>query len=211
MFENLPDDEAAIQADQRLSELETAYRRNFVERGILLLTCRQRRLWTLIVDPVTALPFHSFEAWVVRRTNHSRSDCYAALRAVEELKDIPAEELADIPRTNIEELRKLSTAVRRDPQVLEAARSQSKDGFLAHIEKNHPDQHPERTKELAIKCPRSQYDAITAALDVAMTYYSVSTYADALEAIVAEWKQERTLQEDLLKSLDGFALDNRVN
>lgn len=203
MFENLPDDEAAIQADQRLSELETAYRRNFVERGYVLLAVETRRLWTRIIDPSTGHFFSSLERWILVRAPHSRSDCYASLGAVKELKDIPESDLVDIPRKNIPTLQKLSTAVRRDPEVLAAAKTKSEAEFLSHVQKHHPEQHLEGRQKLILNASQSQYDAITARLDLAMTYYGVTNYSDAIEAVLADWE----LRENPVGKIEQFSLE----
>lgn len=148
----LPDWEAADVLDHRLRVLEVQYKRGFIERGIVLLEMQQRELWKHVRDQ-DGNPYTSFERWVVGSAPYSRRDCFAALAAVKQLQDVPREQLAEVPRCNIEVLKQLSPAVRAEPEVMERARSLSEREFRASIGVTHPEQciEPKSLMEQAIE------------------------------------------------------------
>lgn len=149
------DQYAAQILDAKMRVLEQQWRRSFVEKGLIAVEMKQRQLWKHVLDP-QGQPFKSMEAWICNAAPQSRSDCFAAMRAVEELRDIPREQLAEIPRVNIATLRQLSTAVRSDPAVLEAARNLSEHEFTAKIEAEFPSQHVEARKPIKLRPTTSQ-------------------------------------------------------
>lgn len=163
---SVSDEEAAKILDERLRALETSYKRNFVERGFILLEMEERQLWKHLTDPETGAKYTSFERWVVTAATHSRSDCFESLRAVKELRDIPREQLLEIPRKNIGVLSQLSSQVRKDPEIITAAQTASKRDFVTHIQEKHPDQHVEHESKLTVHPSTSAREVIDQALAV---------------------------------------------
>ena len=82
--------------------------------------------------------------------------CFAAMRDLEELKDIPLSDLAEIPQSNFPILKQALTQVRGQPTVLHAAKNYRADSFQGYIEDHHPDQHIERPVTLRFTMAHSQ-------------------------------------------------------
>jgi hypothetical protein len=122
------------------------------------------------------------------------------MRDVEELKDIPAEHLAEIPQANFPILKQLSTEVRAEPQVIEAAKSKSAEEFTEQIRKDHPDQHLDTRKMLRVNMDESALAKVEEAILEAMKRGATSR-GEALEAICAEalleWQLEREIEAAL--------------
>jgi hypothetical protein len=178
----LPDAYTAQLLDSHLRLLEQQWKRSFISRGLILIEMKQRQLWKHVLDR-NARPFTSLESWIVDAAPQSRSDCYAAMRAVEELRDIPREQLADIPRCNVATLRLLSSAVRSDPDVIEAAKNLSEKDFTARIEKDFPLQHIEGRRQIRFKLLQSDYEVVEQAIEMAMQDGACETREEALLAI----------------------------
>jgi hypothetical protein len=152
----MPDWEAADVLDDRLRVLEVQWKRGYAERGLILLEVQERELWRHIRDR-EGVGYTSFERWVVGSAPYSRRDCFAALAAVKELKDIPASVLMDVPRCNIGVLQQLSSGIRSQPEVLQQAKTLSEKELLAYVAVKHPTEHIpaktllEQALELAMK------------------------------------------------------------
>lgn len=104
----MSDEEAAQTLDTRMRALEEQWRRSFIERGLVLLEFEERKLWRLVTDQDTGQPYPSLDKWIKKAAPASFSDCYQALKAVKELRDLPIEELILTPRCNIEQLKLMS-------------------------------------------------------------------------------------------------------
>lgn len=182
----MPDPEAADALTERLRFLDGIYRTGFVERGMICRDMRDRMLWRMVLDPSTGKPYHSMDAWIAGSAPWSRRDCYAAMRAVDELKDIPTETLSQIPQCNLAQLQRMSTQTRQEPAVLAAASSLSREQFAAKVEREFPDQHIE-AKNVRWMLSGSLARLAGEAIEVAMYRYEVKTREEALEAIFADF------------------------
>ncbi len=187
---SVPDEQAALALDSRLRVLEEAYKRSFVERGIILVEMKQRALWRYLVDPDTGYNYTSMERWLVTAAPQSRADCFAAMRAVEELRDIPREQLQEIPRCNIHVLQGLSTQVRRSDDVMRAARFMTQREFVAKLEKDYPYQHVESRRLIHLNPTRGARDVIERAVELAKRIEGLRTREDVLEMWASNYLQE---------------------
>ena len=135
----LPDPEAAVELDARMdawTTIDKLHERSFVERGIIIREFERRQLWKHLTDPETGHSFPNLTAWLscenflgCRRTN------FEAKRTLAMLEDVPPAKLIDIPKGNLHTLTQLSTAVRNQPDVLEAARTMPREAFEEKVEK----------------------------------------------------------------------------
>jgi hypothetical protein len=180
---SMSDADAARVLDERLRFLERQYKRNFVERGFILVEVEERQLWKELVDADTNEKYTSFDRWVCGAASHSRADCFEAMRAVKELRDVPREQLMGIPRKNIGILSQLSTKVRKDPDIIAAAQDSSKKEFIAHIQGNYPDQHVEQESKVTTYPTVSQREIIDSALEIAAWVYGSAGRESAMEAV----------------------------
>lgn len=192
---SMSDEEAAKILDERLRALETNFKRNFVERGFILLEMEERTLWKFLIDPDTGSPYTSFERWVVTAATHSRSDCFESLRAVKELRDVPREQLLEIPRKNIGVLSQLSSQVRKDPEIITAAQTASKKEFIGHIQAKHPDQHVEHETKLTAHPSTSAREVIDQALEVTAWLFGCAGRESALEGMATYLLEARCEKE----------------
>jgi hypothetical protein len=148
----LPDPEAADAMNERMAVFEQVQRiheRSYVERGIIVREFEKRHLWQYLIDPDTGEAFPHLTAWLscsdflgCRRVN------FESLRDMKMLEDVPTEKLIDVPKGNIKVLTQLSTAVRNDPGILEAAKRLPQNEFLSKVEKEQPGQHIESRRPL---------------------------------------------------------------
>jgi hypothetical protein len=126
--------EAADAVAAILASLDKAEKQVFAARGMALLLIEELNLWEGRAS--------SMGQWIRQVAPNSWSDCYAAMRTVRELlPDVPLDDLKDMKRCNVETIKKLSSTVRRDPKVIEAAKTKPHLEFLAETAKDHPDQH----------------------------------------------------------------------
>lgn len=191
----LPDETAAIALDGRLRALESLWRRSFYERGLILHEVEQRLLWQKLNDSTTGDPYTSFNRWVVDAAPHSRSDCYAALSVVKELRDIPRQQLSDIPRCNLSILQALSSQVRQDERVIQVASSSSQKDFVAMLEKDYPDQHIESRRLIHLNPTTSLSTVMQQGIELAKRVEGVTTREQAIEAIFMEYIHQHTVAE----------------
>jgi hypothetical protein len=186
MLRKASDLDAAETYDKRLRHLERQSKRTFVERGVILLEVEERSLWSKLTDEA-GYYFTSMGSWLSEAAPYSRSDCYAALGAVKELRDVPTDELLKVPRCNTGTLQKLSSATRQQPEVIQAAQTMTEDQFISHIEATHPEQHVEHRRKMNLKPQASAFALINTAYEAAEWSYGVTGREQALESIVASW------------------------
>lgn len=190
--------EAASILDGALRALDGLSKRIFIERGLILYEVESRRLWEHLTDPTTGAPYRSFEKWVVTAADYSRRDCFYALAAAKELKDIPVRDLSQMPRCNIALLQTLSSGVRQRPEVIEAAKKLPEKEFVAKVQESFPEQHIEARQIVAM--PTGILGKQNEAIERATALYGCKSRAEALECIYAdfldshpiEWTEEET-------------------
>lgn len=182
--------------DARLREMERQHRRSFVEMGMICLEVSDQELWKKLIVPDyyddegllhTGEYFHSFDAWMLSAAGVSRSSAYSAMKTVKELKDVPMDEVRAMPRCNAVVLAGLSSEVRQQPEMREAAKVMTEEAFIAEIQTRHPNEHRERRQALPLKPERSQRTAILYAIDVALWALGTVTREEAQEAMCAAW------------------------
>lgn len=180
---SVPDQEAADALAGRLRELERQYKRGFVERGLVLLEVEERDLWRLVDDAETGQAYTSLDRFIVGEATHSRSDCFAALKAVKELRDVPTDKLLDMPRCNVGMLQLLSKSIRKRPEIIAAAQSQSARHFIRTIQDGYPEQHIEERKTIHLSPVKSAKTVIDRAIEMAMVLEDLTTR----EAVIEAW------------------------
>ena len=164
----------------------------------MALAVDKRLLWKHRVDDADGFPCRSFARWVRIACPYAFSTVYAALRDVEALPHIPAEDLAQIPQSNIPTMKKLSTAVARDPWVLEAAKGRN-EPFVAYIREKHPDQHLEVRKP--VKVMVDDPDFIYSVLDQACELHDAIDRGHALTMIAAMARRTWELESEVEMSI----------
>jgi hypothetical protein len=184
----MSDEEAASVLDGRIRSLERAYKRSFVERGLCLLEMEQRELWAI----VDGGQYQSLNEYICSAATHSRADCFAALRAVKELREVPVDQLLDMPRCNVQTLVGLSSEVRRQPEVVKAAQVMSGKDFIRTIENGHANQHIESKVTKTLHFESSAWKIIEEALERAKAVEGSKT----IEDVVEEWAAGYAIEVD---------------
>jgi hypothetical protein len=193
----LNDAPAATMLEACIRDLDGIEKQVFAVRGRALLMMEERQLWKLLTDPATKAPWRSLDAWLASAAPHSRSDCYAALRAVRELQDVPFETLTQMPRCNVEQLRKVSSGVRARPEVQAAARELPEKDFVEKLNREHG-QHLEPRK-LVLLPPAGEVEELEQALEMAMLVEGCSTLTEALRCLAISYIAENFLAYEILK------------
>jgi hypothetical protein len=161
-----------------LHSLDQAFRNGYIRAGMICKEMRDRGLWR-------ELEYHSFNDWLIHSAPYSRAHCYAAMKDIEELSDLGHNDLLAVDTKNIPLLKKLSSAVRSDPEVLRAASEMPQDAFAGYLATNHPQQHIE-ARSVRWMLSGSLAKLGNEAIDVMMERYDCRTRDEALEAIFAE-------------------------
>lgn len=197
---SLADEVAESTIYTRMRSLDETARLGYAEIGLMCVSVQNRLLWRTRIDPDTGFPCRSFSRWLRIAAPFSYSTAYSALRDVEELADIPASELAQIPQSNIFTMKQLSTAVRAEPAVLQAAKTQRSEDFVEHIRKTHPGQALEEKKTFRFNPPQSAAEVIERALKMAEGH-GAANRNDALELMAVtcmeQWRLEAEVEDSL--------------
>jgi hypothetical protein len=196
-YNQLPRPERAQYITDAVSKWAKKYATRFAVLGLMLYEFESEHLWEEVIDETVGFPFGTFGQWMARCTPGekgeayppARSTAYAALKARKALLDIPAADYAQIREANVGTLVQLSTAVRRDPAVLEAARG-ANPALVALVKEKHADQHVEAST--MFRCPLSegQMDDVEKAIAMAMNRGCASKSEVLWMWAVAELSQE---------------------
>lgn len=177
-----PPDSPFFEAQRLTAELrglDEAFRNGYLRAGFICVEVRSRELWK-------ELDYHSFNEWLIHSAPYSRSHCYAAIKDIEELSDIGQDQLLDIPTGNLPLMKKLSSAVRSEPEVLRWAVECPESEFWARVQAQYPNQHIERP-ERQRKLPASLWTLLDTAVGIAMQDPDCPTWESGLEAILADY------------------------
>lgn len=181
--------------DERARSKEAAGKRTFVEWGLIMVEMEDRKLYMQLLDPA-GKPFKSLGAWISDAAPTSRSNAYASLNAMRMVnEEVSAADLGEMPRVNIETVKKLSTSVRKDPKVIEKAKDLGEQEFKEYINKEHPEQHIEPDKPMRFKPTQGDRQEIDGALDQAMWAYDLTSREDALLALALFFQQNKCERE----------------
>lgn len=180
--------------DERARDKEKSGKRTFVEWGLIMVEMDTKQLYKQLLDP-EGNPYRSLGMWISEAAPTSRSNAYAAKNAMEAInEEISVEDLNEIPRQNIETLKKLSTSVKKNPMVIEAAKQMSEKDFKSKIDKDHPGQHiadaPMRFKPLV-----GDRETIDEALAQALWAYDLEKREDAILALALYFQQGKCERE----------------
>lgn len=193
----LPDIDAAGLLHERMklfARVEQIHEWSFYERGVIALQFETRQLWKYLIDPATDQPFTSLTAWISSGQIGARRTTFEAKRVLTLLADVPREKLAGVPKGNLWEMTKLSTAVRNSPVTLEAARRLPREEFVAATAREFPGQHIEPREEMRFNPERGGAKIIEEWLEYAIDHDLAGSRDEALvqacEAALREARQD---------------------
>lgn len=190
----LPDAQAATVITEKLQDFEREHERRYAAVGLAADECERRSLWRFIADPEDNFLCRSFGRWVQVCCPTAASTVYAAKKDVQILADLPREALAGIRESNFGTLKSLSTAVRRDPEVLTAAQGSNAE-LVAFVQQKHPSQALERVSVMKLTFTASQRAIVDEAIRKAKERGDASMPSDVVEMWAAAYLADCVLEE----------------
>lgn len=175
-----------------LGSLDGIEKQAFAMRGMAMLLIEERELWRWVVDESAGDYYQSRDKWLKDTLPNSWSYCYDALRAVKELKDIRFEDLLEIKRCNLEQLKKTSTSVRTLPDVVTAAKTLPEKAF---VEKMNVEHHQAlECKAPVVMAPAGDVEEFEKAVEMVTVVEDCHSRGEALRAmaicIIREYQDE---------------------
>jgi len=183
----------ALQAaldDSRVREIEKQVLESWSELATIAIRFRDQELWRFVPRPGSDVGFHSFDDWLVDAAPCSRATVYRGMGVLSALPDVATEELRQIEIGNAVLLTQLSSGVRRDPEVLEAAKDSRNSGKLREVvHRKFKDQHIEMQVEKKCRWDESAWAVIWE--EVKLTRDEENDENLSFSSIVELWASER--------------------
>jgi hypothetical protein len=177
-----------------LRGLDGVEKQVFALRGMAMLIVEERELYRWVLDEEVGDYYVSFDRWMKQELPTSWGYCRDALRAVKELKDLPFEDLLQIKRANLEQLKKVSSNVRILPEVVAAAKSLPEKSFVAKLNAEH-DQHLD-VRQPVVMATQDDCDEFETAISIATVVEGCKSRAEAIRAISVSYIQEHAVQAE---------------
>ena len=171
---------AAVALRSILLAWDEAEKKVFALRGMAALLIEERELYKEVEDLEFGVPYASFDRFLKQEFPNSWSYIRDALRAVKELRQVPFEDLLQIKRANLEQLKRVSSGVRILPEVVQAAKALSEKKLVQKL-------NTEYNQHLEVKAPVMMAEAdvcqlFEQAVDRVIIVYGC-TRSEALEYI----------------------------
>ena len=130
---------ADLAIKQALGALDGSEEYIFHSRMRVLRAARKLRTWERCMDPEVDRPFASMEVWIKRTWPKSYRYAKDAWETEEALDAVPMDDLKAISGANLKVLADegLSSGLRSKPEVLEAAKNLTKEGFVGYLNQTH--------------------------------------------------------------------------
>ena len=181
-----------------LARLDASEKQIFALRGMAALLIEERQLYRFVVDEEVGDYFQSFDKFLKDVCPNSWSYVRDALRAVKELKDVPFEDLLQMKRCNIQQLKQTSSSVRVLPEVIEAAKKLPEKELVAKLNTEH-DQHLE-TAAPVVMAPKEDVEEFETAVEMVTLIDDCHSRAEAIKAIGIRIIQECAAEYEHLKA-----------
>ena len=158
--------EKAIAYDHRVREIDRVVRESWSELAAICIQVRDKELWRLL-RPRPDVTFHSFDDWLLDAAPVCRATVYKGMGILSTLaKDLTPEQISGIEIGNAALLAHVSSSVRRDPEVIEAASGGRHSKKLRDVVRTKfPEQHIETIVEKKLHFTSSQWDKIESAYE----------------------------------------------
>jgi hypothetical protein len=186
-----------------LARLDASEKQIFALRGMAAMLIEERQLYRFVVDDEVGDYFQSFDKFLKDVCPNSWSYVRDALRAVKELKDVPFEDLLQMKRCNIQQLKQTSSSVRVLPEVIEAAKKLPEKELVAKLNTEH-DQHLE-TAAPVVMAPKEDVEEFETALEMVTLIDDCHSRAEAIKAIGIRIIQECAAEYEHLKAREKQA------
>ena len=180
----------ALTHDERMKELERQTLSNWVEMAEIAIVVRDN-------NEAPLLGYESWTDWLKFAAPQSESAVHQSIRILGQLeKDIPREELRQMPKGNAKVLPYMDQADRRDPKWIKNAKTMKPKKFVEEIQKKRPGLHIEKMAPRKYGFSISQSEII----DGAIAMYQVieekpdASAEEALEGAAAQYILEHMKQ-----------------
>lgn len=171
---------------ERLRELDQIEKVSYAEKGQICLIAKNGLMHHNKVSPETGNPC-SLSEWIRLAAPWSYATCFAAMRDIESLSDMSQEDLSRIPKANIQTLTQLSTAVRKDPKVIEGAKTQRPDRFIDQVQRDHPGQHISKPETLRFVVDQSEKTIVDEVIKWEMEHGAMSKSHALVSICMSRW------------------------
>ena len=185
-----PSPEADLAVLQALSAMDGAEELIFHSRMRVLRAARKLRTWERCMDPEVDRPFASMEVWIKRTWPKSYRYAKDAWETEAALDAVPMDDLKAISGANLKVLADegLSSGLRSKPEVLEAAKNLTKEGFVGYLNQTHQ-QHIQKP----VLMPKEDLEEFEAAIEMAMVCEECQSRSEAIKAISVAYIQENAV------------------
>jgi hypothetical protein len=190
---------AAASLRSILSGYEGLEDKVFYWRGRAALLIEEQELFKEVEDPEVGAPFQSFDRFLKVLYPRSWGSIRDALRTIKELKDMQPEDLVAMKRANMEQIKRISPAVRRLPEVIQAAKTKTEKDFVAYVNEVAPDQHLELKRPILL-VPEGDCKEFEEAVEMVTLVEGCQSRAEALKAIGIHIIQDYAVQFESLKA-----------
>lgn len=181
-----------------LSGLDNAEKQVYALRGMAALLIEERQLYRFVVDEEVGDYYQSFDKWLKDTLPNSWSYVRDALRSVKELKDVRFEDLLEMKRCNIRQLKQVSSNIRALPEVIAAAKKLPEKELVAKLNQEH-DQHLSVNAPV-VMAPKEDVDEFETALEMAMLLEDCHSRAEAMKALAVSYIQEHAVEYETVKA-----------
>lgn len=172
---------AARRLGSILVNLDGIEERVFAWRGMAALLIEERQLYRFVVDEEVGDYFTSFDRYLKVTCVQSWSNIRKAMQAVKELKDVPFNDLLQMKRCNIQQLKGVSSSVRMLPEVIEAAKNLPEKALVEKLNSEHA-QHLEISQPI-VMAPTGDVDEFERAVEMITLLDDCHSRTEALKAI----------------------------
>lgn len=191
---NISDRERAELHDARVREINRIVRESWSELAAICIQVRDRQEWKLLerltLDVNLPPQFTSFDDWLLDAAPVCRATAYKGMGILSVLaKDLAPEEIAgiEIGNASILAYEVSSPAVRRDPEVIHAAKSGRHTKVLREtVMRKYPNQHLEDSVEKKLVFSRSQWEKVESAFEAYRTVDEKARLEDFIEWLCSE-------------------------
>jgi hypothetical protein len=190
----MPEEGAATTLQTILKSLDPLEKQLFAMRGMAMLLIEERQLFRWIIDEEVGDYYQSFDRFIKTEFPNSWGYCRDALRAVKELKDVPFEDLLQIKRCNLEQLKRVSSNVRLLPEVVKAAKVLPEKAFVQKLNAEH-DQHLD-VKQPVIMATPDECEEFETAIAMAIAVEGCANRAEAIRCISVNYIQEHAVEAE---------------
>lgn len=180
--------EKAVALDAKVKELIKATFENFVDLGVAIREVKVYELYKCLKDG-NGKQFKTFESWLTATAPTSRSNAFAAYKAMDKLLPIiSSDELKQMPRYSIELLKKVPKLKIQSPDspIRQAAKkSKSRKELVKTIQEHAPEAHVEEQE--VVKMDEGARKKLDRAVEVMMALADIEDPGQAIEAVAAEF------------------------